>query len=274
MLSTLEKAGRVLRLFTAEDPEWGVSQVARELVMSKGSAHEALATLTQIGLVHRMVTGRYRLGFMVVSLHAVLMAQTPWRLVAQEEMERLALVVQQPVSLMAFDGGYAICIAVSRGTPLTPTTRIGSELPAHAAAAGKAVLAYRSAEEVQRVANAGLLALTPNTIVSHDELHSELARVRERGYALDIEEVQLGRCALAVPIRNANGEIIAALTVSAPAAAFARDRVHWLTELSRATDTISELLGHQPGEGQDRLHWHLINGEERLMRTPGSRRES
>ena len=63
MLSTLEKAGRVLRLFTAENPEWGVSQVARELLVSKGSVHDALATLTQIGLVHRTVTGRYRLGF-------------------------------------------------------------------------------------------------------------------------------------------------------------------------------------------------------------------
>jgi len=273
MLSTLEKAGRVLRLFTAENPEWGVSQVARALNVSKGSAHDALATLTETGLVHRMVTGRYRLGFMIVSLHAVLMAQTPWRHVAQDEMEQLAARIQQTVTLSAFDGGTAICVAVTGPGHRAPHDTVGAHLPAYAAAAGKAMLAYRSAEQVQRVCGAGLSPFTPTTLTSADALTAELARIRETGYAVEDEELLPGRSAVAAPFRNANGEVIAAVTVSAPTAACRAAQDRWMPELLTCVKAISDRLGHQPHEGKDRLHWHLIDGEERLMRPPGIRRE-
>ncbi|WP_051935650.1 IclR family transcriptional regulator [Deinococcus sp. YIM 77859] len=266
MLSTVEKAGKVLRLFTAASPEWGVTEVARALNISKTSAHDALTTLTHIGLVHRMVTGRYRLGFMVVSLHAVLMAQTPWRHVAREEMERLAASLTENVHLIAFDGGQAICIEVVNGGSAPSSVSVGDVLPPHASASGKVVLAYRSDEEVQRACEQ-MQPLTPNTIISYDEFHSELARVRERGYALDIEELNLGRCAVAAPVRNANGEIIAALTISAATAHFERHKALWLAELPQAAKVISERLGYQPSLMAEGLRWYLIRGEEKLTRT-------
>ncbi|GAA5515058.1 HTH-type transcriptional regulator XynR [Deinococcus carri] len=273
MLSTLEKAGRVLRLFTAHNPEWGVSEVARKLSIPKTSAHDALTTLTQIGLVHRMVTGRYRLGFMIVPLHAVLMAQTPWRLVAHEEMERLAVLLQEPLHLMAFDGGHAICIDLVEGDGDPPLVRVGDVLPAYASASGKVFLASRSQEEVRRVC-ARMQAFTPNTIVSLDELQSELARIRERGYGLDIEESNSGRSAIGAPIYNANGEIIAAVTIAAATPRFERHKSLWLQELLAATHVISERLGYQPDPGEGRLHWHLVEGQEKLRQAPRNQRKS
>ncbi|BDP44092.1 hypothetical protein DAETH_40610 (plasmid) [Deinococcus aetherius] len=166
-----------------------MTQAARALGMSKSSAHALLTTLTQIGLLHRFVTGRYRLGFRVMALNAVLMSHTPWRAVACEEMTHLAEVVRETVHLAAFDGGQVICIDRVEGHPPLTETRVGATLPPHATALGKVILAHRPQADIERAFASGpLRAYTPNTITSRDELLSDLARTRERGYALAIEE--------------------------------------------------------------------------------------
>lgn len=242
-LSGLERAAQVLARFTTETPEWGVTEMAQDLQMSKSGMHHVLSTLAQMGILHRTKGGRYRLGFMLLAYHTALMSHTPWREVGHWEMQLLAARLAEPIHLMAFDGGQVICIDVVQGGPLPSMVAVGDVLPPYASASGKAILAHRSEVEIAQVSQA-MTARTPNTIVSRDELESELARVREQGYALDIEELNLGRCAMAAPIRNHNGEIIAALTIAAVTAHFQRNRGLWLQELQDATRRASERLGY------------------------------
>ncbi|MGY2896176.1 IclR family transcriptional regulator [Deinococcus sp. UYEF24] len=242
-LSGLERTGQVLRRFTDTVPEWGVTEMALELGMSKAGMHHVLSTLSQIGLLHRTPAGRYRLGFMLLVYHTALMAHSPWREVGHWELQHLATRLAEPVHLMAFDGGNIICIDLVQGGPLPSLVHVGEVLPPYASASGKAIMAYRPAAEIDHVC-LEMSARTPNTIVSHDELQSELARVRENGYAVDIEELNLGRCGIAAPIRNHDGEIVAAITIAAVSAHFQRNRAVWLTELQDATRRASERLGY------------------------------
>jgi DNA-binding IclR family transcriptional regulator len=76
VLGTVSKAGDVLKLFTAADPERGVSEVAQRMRLPKSSAHALLATLAETGLVRRTNTGRYHLGWRVVELHQALVSST------------------------------------------------------------------------------------------------------------------------------------------------------------------------------------------------------
>ena len=108
MLGTLEKAARILDLFTPARPEWWVSEVARTLSVPTSSAHLTRSSLDQTGLLHRPLAGRYRLGFKLLSLCQTLLTNTPWRDVAHEEMARLAQRSGENVGLAAFDGGQVV----------------------------------------------------------------------------------------------------------------------------------------------------------------------
>ena len=121
MLGTFEKARSVLDLYTTEHPEWGVTEAARQLGMPTSSTHVLLSSLAHMGLLHRTVAGRYRLGFKLLALSQVLLANTPWREVAQEEMRELFHQYGETVSLSAFDGGQIVNVAKFDGRwPDTP----------------------------------------------------------------------------------------------------------------------------------------------------------
>lgn len=271
-VQSVENVGRLLELFTVQTPEIGVTQAAAHLKMSKSSVHALLTALTRIGLLHRVVTGRYRLGFQVMALNAVLTSHTPWRRVAREEMTHLANVVGEPVHLAALDGGQAICIDKVEGNAPLADTPVGGTLPPHATALGKVILAHHSAAEIEHWSAGGhLRSYTPNTINSLDELLSELAHTRERGYALALEERALGVCSVAAPIRDPNGEVIAGMSISAPARSFEKRKAGLVRHLLAATAATSRRLGYDAGLDADGLYWHSIEGRATLRRSRARR---
>ncbi len=115
-LGTLERAARILDLFTPARSEWGASEVARALQLPTSSAHLTLSSLARTGLLHRTVAGRHRLGFKLLSLYQTLLTNTPWRDVAQDEMAALARRCGESVGLKAFDGGQLVHMSASWST--------------------------------------------------------------------------------------------------------------------------------------------------------------
>ncbi|WP_180970118.1 IclR family transcriptional regulator [Deinococcus planocerae] len=195
-----------------ERPEWGVSEVACALGLSKTRAHALLSSLAHVGLLHRMQTGRYRLGFRVLALSRVLLGHTPWREVATAEMRVLASRVGGRVGLAAFDRVDLVVVAeVPMGEP-----REGAA--PQDTAAGQVMLAHRSARTVRAVlaAHAGDEGPAAETVTA------TLRAVRQQGFAA-VGESGGGRWSVAAPVRNHTGEVIAALSVTAPAPQFARD---------------------------------------------------
>jgi IclR family transcriptional regulator, KDG regulon repressor len=119
MLGTLKRAGTVLDLFTAEQPEWGVTATAVRLGIGKSLAHDVLVSLTAIGLLQRVGHGRYRLGWRTVSLASVLLRTSELKASARPVLRDLAEREGGPVGLMAWDRKRIICIERHRGARLT-----------------------------------------------------------------------------------------------------------------------------------------------------------
>jgi IclR family transcriptional regulator, KDG regulon repressor len=218
-LQTIRQAGDVLELFTRQDPEWGVREVARRLEMPKSNAHQLLASLETIGLLHRMVTGRYRLGFRLLTLGQFLLANTPWRDVAHRVLVQASADLHETMQLAVLDGGNLIyvdkvlgehsnAIRSSSGNP-------GNSIPPFSSALGRVLLASKSWRVVQTALerHGGLLPRTIHTI-KPEAFKSELIHVARQGFALDLEESNLGLCCVAAPVRNHNGDVIAAISVS------------------------------------------------------------
>jgi DNA-binding IclR family transcriptional regulator len=130
---------------------------------------------------------------------------------------------------------------------------VGTRWPAHATSTGKVLLAELAEEELQAFLAGPLLPLTPKTLTDPAALRRELLRVRERGYATGIEELEAGYMAVAVPVRGQGGRVMAALGIGGPRVRLAPER---LVEIAKTLVTpaarISERLGYRPESTQTR----------------------
>lgn len=250
ILSTIRKAGRVIGLFTPDHPEWGVSEVAAALAMSKSAAHAVLASLAEAGFLRRTGTGRYRLGWRLIDLGQVLSETTLFRVEAVPVMENLVARYGETVHLGVLEDGEVVYVEKREGTRAVriDISRAGKRLPAHCTAIGKLLLAHRPWDEVERIIQSrGLPALTHNTITTMGALQAELARVRRQGYSVDHEEVLLELCSVAAPLRDYTGAVVAAISLAVPSYRFRQYEGEYRQAVLEAADRISASLGYTQG---------------------------
>jgi len=263
MLGTFEKAKAVLDLYTTARPEWGVTETARQLGWPASSTHVLMSSLTQMGLLHRTVTGRYRLGFKLLALSQVLLLNTPWRDVAQEEMTTLLRRCGETLHLAAFDGGQLVSVTgfAGRHPDSVPSSAVGAGALTYPAASGTVLLAHRPWSVArQALMNEGLR--TP------DELDSALL-VLEQVVLRGMAESQDDRLwSVSAPIRNHNGEVIAALGASVPVTRPAERRAALSLAVQEAGRLISHRIGFTKSPPGDRLFWTSVEGRDRLRRAP------
>src|SRR5512142_1238491 len=110
MLNTLQKASEVLALYDREHTEWGVREVAEKLRMAKSSAHDLLSSLAQIGFLNKSESGRYRLGWRLVTMSETLLATTELRQEARPVMEDLAGQYKETIHLGILDDMKAVYV--------------------------------------------------------------------------------------------------------------------------------------------------------------------
>lgn len=201
----------------------GVSEISRELGVHRSTAFRLLATLEARDLVEQeSQRGTYRLGLGILRLAGDVTARMDIVTEAQAVCEAVAAGLNETSNVAILDEGAAVNIAQATGTNAVAIVRqyVGRRTPLHATSTGKVLLAYapeRVRDEVlEAAAGAGLEACTPHTITDADELAAHLAQVRERGWASAVEEWEPDTNALAVPVRDASGDVVAALSVTAP----------------------------------------------------------
>lgn len=229
MLGTIAKSGRVLALFTPRRPEWGVTEVARSLEMPKSGAHSQLSALTQIGVLRRTATSRYRLGWRLISLSHTVLETAGFRRQARQELTQIVAHAGKACSawLAVRDGGEVISVDQAGGSESRAgfLTTAGRRLPAHCTAAGKLLLASSASHELELIDDADLQQLTAATITDRDELSAELARVRAQAIAWEDGETLEGISSLAAPVREPDGSIVAAISISGPTSLLERARL-------------------------------------------------
>ncbi len=247
MLSTVYRAGQVLELFGADHPERSLCEVARLLGVPKSTAHALLQTLCEIGLLRQTANRRYRLGWRILALSHKLLSTTDFRKEARPVMEELAARLGETVHLATLEEDRVVYVDKVRGKhgAQVSITEVGVELPAHCSAVGKVLLAFRPWLEVERfVTKKGLVAFTRNTITDLDRLRQELEVVRARGWAYDLEEAMEGLCCVAAPIRDYTGSVVAAMSLSVPAARFYPRKQEFQRAILAACQEVSERLGY------------------------------
>jgi IclR family acetate operon transcriptional repressor len=191
--------------------------------LAKSTTSRLLLALERNGLVRRDDHGRFLPGEMFVSFAWRGGAQAGLVAVAQPFLERLGKATGETINLGVSSNGMVEQIAQVDSTYLIGGTNwVGMSVPLHCSALGKVLLAYGAAQlPTQRPDK--LDRRTDKTITTEAALRADLAGVRARGYALTDEELEPGLVAVAAPIYGYDGNVVAALSVSAPANRMTRD---------------------------------------------------
>jgi len=256
VLQTLIRAGRVLDLFDAGHREWGATTVARELGIAKSQAHELLVSLCEIGLLQRTRQGRYRVGWRIATLNALLWDTAVVRRQVAGAMRNLAGRYGESMQLAVWDGDRAVCVAGREGTralAIAPAP-VGTGLPAHCTGAGKVLLASRPPHEIHHVLGRyDLERLTHRTIATAERLRDELTGVRLRGFAHEHQEHSAETCSVAVPIVRAAGDVLAALSMLVPPHRWPLRKDEYTRALLASASHVSGFVLH-PGPTHGNRH--------------------
>ncbi len=238
MLGTLKRAGDVLDLFTIEEPEWGATATAQRLGIGKSLAHDALASLAAIGLLRRVGHGRYRVGWRSVSLAAVLLRTSELNAQARPVVRDLADRRGLAVSLVAWDRDRLVYVSGRQHawTPALGGPAPGSTLPLDNSAPARVLLASRPRAEIRSLWDDGCVCTQHGTL---RELEVELERVRHDGWACDEPGPPRRDAAVAAPVRDSDGDVAAAISLSPTASCPIREQDAYVRIAVAAASRIS-----------------------------------
>lgn len=251
--STVQSVDRALTVLEilAREGQSSAGAIARELGVHGSTVSRLLPVLEQHGLVERD-EGGVRLGAGVLRLAGAAVPGRDLTRWAAPVCEELARRVGETVNVAVLREGGAVNLCQAQG-PSTVAMHnwVGDRTVLHATSSGKVLLAHAEPAQREEVLSHPLERFTERTLTERSALLRELEQVRERGWAAAVEEFEPGLNALAVPIRGAQGSVIAALSVAGPAYRLGAER---LPELSRTLEAAAEeitrrLLGGAGGAG-------------------------
>ena len=236
-MKTLYWTMKLLEYFDEEHERRGVTELAELTRIPKASVSNALNTFEQLGYVRRhTLSGKYSLGPKAVCLYHNFFAGNRDAALSRRECRILSDRTNAIVQVCFFMDGKLICLTGASPARYGQDDMSGSELPLHATAAGKAILAFMDAQQQEDIYRNGLKACTRHTITDPVRLGEELEAVRRREYATETMEKEYGMCSVAVPLWNDEGHKIAprySLSVTLPAEKLENDQVFDLVKIIR-----------------------------------------
>lgn len=243
-VQSVERAVSILEIL-ARSGEAGVTELAGELGVHKSTAFRLVATLERRSLVEQQHDrGKYQLGTGILRLAGATTSRLDLVQESRGISRLLAQQVGETVNLAVLSDGAALYMdQVAGSSALQPHNWVGQRIPLHATSNGKVLLSGANPSEIE--AQAGeLRRFTANTITTTQSLNRELDEVRARGYAIAIDELEIGLTAIAAPIRNSQGDIIASMSVSGPTFRIDARRLPQLADaVMRAALDVSLRLG-------------------------------
>jgi DNA-binding IclR family transcriptional regulator len=224
----------------------GVTEIAGELGVHKSTAFRLMTTLESHDLVEQTEDrGKYRLGVGLLRLAGATTARLDVVQEARPVCRKLAADTGETVNIAVLSDRSALYLdQVAGGSALQSHNWVGQHIPLHATSNGKVLLSGLDPDDVDARLET-LPSYTPETITSYEQLHRDLEEVRSRGYAVATDELEIGLTAVAAPIRNAHGDVIASMSVSGPSFRLRDAEV----------DTVVTLLCEAASEVSHRLGW-------------------
>jgi len=252
-LSSVANSLRLIKAFSEDEYEIGISDLAKRLGLAKSTVHRLASTLLEEGILEQNSgDGKYHLGLALFELGAMVRRKMDFTMEARPFLRTLMEKTGETVHLAILDRDSILYIITHESKQaLRMGSKVGTRAPVHSTAVGKALLAFLPEDELERIIARGLPASTPRTIVDARALRRELATVRTRSYAVDDEESEIGLRSIAAPIRIYSGNVVAAISIAGPVHRMARKALlGWVRELVDAAEAVSQRLGWQPSRAE------------------------
>jgi IclR family transcriptional regulator, acetate operon repressor len=244
---TIDRGAQLLALVLESEAPRALGELAADAGLPKSTASRLLGALERNGLVEQEgLRGAFRAGPVLARFagrgisarRLIELSERPMAALAEATGETINLAVAGP-------GGVEHLAQVESRHYLGTTQWVGRRVPFHASANGKVLLAFGAARLSED--GAALEPLTSRTLVDPIQLDSELAAIRRAGFASATDELELGLSAVAAPVHDENGRVVAALSVSGPTLRLTPRRIAELRPIViKQARALSKQLGHRP----------------------------
>ncbi|MDQ0216974.1 IclR family transcriptional regulator [Peribacillus cavernae] len=248
MVKSVSRALDIITLVSSKKGGLGVTEIAKQMDINKSSVYRILITLVQYGYVEQdKETGRYKLGYKFLEISSKLLDSIDLRSEAKPYLQELENATNEVIHLVVYDQGEVVYIEKLEGNEtLRMHSKVGKRAPMHCTSVGKAILAYLPSGVVLDILERkGMPIHTDKTITNKDDFIQELARVKQKGYALDLEENEYGITCIAVPIFDHLEKVNAAVSISGPTMRMTDERMETLQmQMLHIGKQISTRLGY------------------------------
>jgi DNA-binding IclR family transcriptional regulator len=245
----IQSVGRAIEILECfkDKKELGVSEISRMMNLNKSTAFGLITTLEAYKLLEKNEeSNKYRLGIELFILGSKI--NSDLKSLAESYLESLVDTFEETAHLVTRDGYMVIYLDKIESThSMRICSRVGERLPIYCTGVGKAILANLPEGELAEVLdNINLEKMTPYTITDRKELLKHLQNVREKGFAEDLEEIEVGLKCVAAPILDHTGKAVAAISVAGPTVRMTDEaRAKIAATLVGYTKEISEKLGYK-----------------------------
>ena len=227
----------------------GVTEIAVALGVHKSTAFRLVQALEARDLVEQDIArGKYRLGLGILRLAGATTARLDVVQEARPTARALALETGETVNIAVLHDRAALYLdQVSGSSAVQSHNWVGQRIPLHATSNGKVLLSGLTDQQIRRETGRTLETYTPHTVTDHAGLLAEVARVRTDGYSIVGDELEIGLTAVAAPVHNAHGDVVASLSISGPTFRFDDAAVDFLCrQVIVAAGIVSARLGWHP----------------------------
>jgi DNA-binding IclR family transcriptional regulator len=247
---TISRAMAILKAFDSTRLVMGVTEISQLTNLDKSTVYRLLSALQQGGLIEQHPeTAKYHLGFGLVRLAGLALQNLDLPRLVRPHLQELADLSQETVNLSVMTDNDKLINIDGISSPLMVRNVgwVGREMPLHAVSGGKVMMAYLPEGRLTEILARGLPRITKYTVIEPARLRDELAEIRERGYGMAHEELEIGLSAVAAPIWNHEQRVVAVLSVSGPSFRLPKERLIQLGEVTKGSaGTISRQMGY-PG---------------------------
>ena len=251
-LSSVGTAIQLLKAFSEEQVDIGISELSRRLGVAKSTVHRLAATLAAEGLLEQdRESEKYRLGIGLFRLGALVRRRMDISSQGRPYLYALREKTNETVHLAILDGTEIMYVYNLESTQaIRMRSDLGVRKPAYCTAEGQAILAFQPQAVVDAVIAQGLVARTPQTITDPAKLIKALAVVRQRGCAVEDEESEIGMRGISAPIHNDAGEVVASVGIAGPVTRLSKKAVSsFIPHVIETADLVSSRLGYRPPAG-------------------------
>lgn len=246
-LRTVKNAMRIIHLYSEDQHELGITEIARKLNLSKSTVHRLVQTLEEEGFLEKnTLSHRYRLGWKLLQLSGVVINQLSVFHEAVPIIETLSEKWGEAVHIGVLEGTKFVYLhKVESPYPTYLLSDIGKRMPASCTSGGKIILAYQPEKYLNFILKQKLPRCGPRSITCPNRFRRHLNEIKQKGYVVSQDELHKGVVSIAAPIRDYTEEVVAALVVAGPNERMTKKKISSITDdIVYYSKVISQLLGY------------------------------